>query len=334
MAGPFGIDLGPDNIVFFGRRPIEAGPRIFNQDVDTWYVSAGVDGQFTAGDRDMFWDVTAIWSENNATQTKLNQFNARSINIAMGPTDVCAATQGCVPLNIVGEGSMTQEMLDFVTYRGVDTSSQELFDFTANLAGEIMDSMSVIALLLVHHGQVLSTDRILEELGAQGYRATPRLLGGGLVAAGASSAGASLRGIDIEKDARVSDVYMHVAKGDWLITQGLPYIARPSYGIRSPTHRVAGLEFAGVVDAVGSDVTRFVPGDEVVGWGNEALAERGSILAGSEGHDLVVPHRSAGEHVDGRATDGAGRAEQGHARAAPACPRWSRHQAPTRRRKA
>jgi len=136
---PFGIDLGPDNIVFFGRRPIEAGPRIFNQDVDTWYVSAGVDGQFEMGGRSMFWDVTGIWSENNATQTKLNQFNARSINIAMGPTDVCAATQGCVPLNIVGAGSMTQEMLDFVTYRGVDTSNQELFDFTANLAGEIMD---------------------------------------------------------------------------------------------------------------------------------------------------------------------------------------------------
>lgn len=136
---PFGIDLGPDNISFFGRRPIEAGPRIFNQDVDTWYVSAGVDGQFTARDRDMFWDVTAIWSENNATQTKLNQFNARFINVALGPTDVCAATQGCVPLNIVGEGSITQEMLDFVTYTGVDTSSQELFDFTANLAGDLFD---------------------------------------------------------------------------------------------------------------------------------------------------------------------------------------------------
>ena len=64
-----------------------------------------------------------------------------------------------------------------------------------------------------------------------------------------------------------------VAKGDWLIARGLPYIARPSYGIRSPKHRVAGLEFAGVVEAVGSDVTRFAPGDEVVGWGNEALAE-------------------------------------------------------------
>jgi NADPH:quinone reductase-like Zn-dependent oxidoreductase len=64
-----------------------------------------------------------------------------------------------------------------------------------------------------------------------------------------------------------------VAKGDWLIVRGLPYIARPSYGIRRPRHRVAGLEFSGVVDAAGSDVTGFDPGDEVVGWGNEALAE-------------------------------------------------------------
>jgi iron complex outermembrane receptor protein len=134
---PFGVEL--DETAFFARRPIEAGPRIFNQDVDTWYLSTGVDGEFTLGDRNMFWDATAIWSENNAKQTKLNQFNARYVNIALGPAEVCAATPGCVPLNIVGEGSMTQEMLDFVTYTGVDTSDQELFDFTVNLAGELFE---------------------------------------------------------------------------------------------------------------------------------------------------------------------------------------------------
>lgn len=68
-----------------------------------------------------------------------------------------------------------------------------------------------------------------------------------------------------------------VAKGDWLITRGLPYIARPSYGIRTPKHRVAGLEFSGVVETVGSSAARFAPGDEVVGWGNEALAEYAAV---------------------------------------------------------
>ncbi len=74
----------------------------------------------------MYWDVTGIRAENDATQTKLNQFNARSLNVALGDPAVCAATPGCVPLNIVGEGSMTQEMLDFVTYTGLDRSSQKL----------------------------------------------------------------------------------------------------------------------------------------------------------------------------------------------------------------
>jgi NADPH:quinone reductase-like Zn-dependent oxidoreductase len=68
-----------------------------------------------------------------------------------------------------------------------------------------------------------------------------------------------------------------VAKGDWLVTKGLPYVARPAYGLRRPKHRVAGLEFAGVVAAVGDSVTRFAVGDEVVGWGNEALAERVAV---------------------------------------------------------
>lgn len=139
IYNPFGIDLGPGTLSFVGRRPIEAGPRIFNQDVDTWYVSTGLDGSFEAGGRDMYWDITTIWSENNATQTKLNQFNARAISIALGPPEICAVNPGCVPLNIVGEGSMTQEMLDYVTYTGLDTSDQELFDVTANLAGTIMD---------------------------------------------------------------------------------------------------------------------------------------------------------------------------------------------------
>ena len=136
---PFGIDLDSSNINFIARRPIEAGPRIFDQDVDTWYVSAGFDGDFEVAERRMYWDVTGIWSENNATQTKFNQFNARSLNIAMGDPAVCAITPGCVPINIVGEGSMTPEMLDFVTYTGVDTSSQQLTDATANLTGDLFD---------------------------------------------------------------------------------------------------------------------------------------------------------------------------------------------------
>ena len=39
---PFGIDLdAASNFGFVTRRPIEVGPRLFEQDVDTWYINMG-----------------------------------------------------------------------------------------------------------------------------------------------------------------------------------------------------------------------------------------------------------------------------------------------------
>jgi NADPH:quinone reductase-like Zn-dependent oxidoreductase len=64
-----------------------------------------------------------------------------------------------------------------------------------------------------------------------------------------------------------------VGRGDWLMARGLPYVARLGYGLRTPRHRVAGLEVAGRVDAVGGAVTRFRPGEAVFGWGHGAFAE-------------------------------------------------------------
>jgi NADPH:quinone reductase-like Zn-dependent oxidoreductase len=56
-----------------------------------------------------------------------------------------------------------------------------------------------------------------------------------------------------------------VNPGDWAIMGGLPYIARPVYGLRKPKNQVRGTDVAGQVEAVGASVTRFRPGDEVFG---------------------------------------------------------------------
>jgi NADPH:quinone reductase-like Zn-dependent oxidoreductase len=65
-----------------------------------------------------------------------------------------------------------------------------------------------------------------------------------------------------------------VAKGDFYVASGYPYIARPAFGIRRPKQRIAGLEFSGVVETVGPDVDDFAVGDEVFGWvDGGALAE-------------------------------------------------------------
>src|SRR4028119_1494007 len=57
-----------------------------------------------------------------------------------------------------------------------------------------------------------------------------------------------------------------VNPADWAIMSGLPYIARPVYGLRKPKNAVRGTDVAGTVEAVGARVTRLRPGEEVFGW--------------------------------------------------------------------
>src|ERR1700736_4384350 len=71
-----------------------------------------------------------------------------------------------------------------------------------------------------------------------------------------------------------------VNPADWAIVGGLPYIARPVYGMGKPKNRVRGTDVAGEVEAVGASVTRFRPGDEVFGWCGHlggAFAEYASV---------------------------------------------------------
>lgn len=74
-----------------------------------------------------------------------------------------------------------------------------------------------------------------------------------------------------------------VNPADWAVMQGLPYIARPVYGLRKPKVAVRGTDVAGVVEAVGSLVTRFAVGDEVFGWGIGSYAEYAAV-----GEDALV----------------------------------------------
>jgi NADPH:quinone reductase-like Zn-dependent oxidoreductase len=60
---------------------------------------------------------------------------------------------------------------------------------------------------------------------------------------------------------------------DWHVLRGLPYFVRLSEGLRRPKHPVPGVDVAGQIEAVGSNVTRFRPGDEVLGGRSGAFAE-------------------------------------------------------------
>ncbi|GCD92751.1 NAD(P)-dependent alcohol dehydrogenase [Embleya hyalina] len=60
---------------------------------------------------------------------------------------------------------------------------------------------------------------------------------------------------------------------DWHIMRGDPYLARLVFGPTRPRTRIRGTDFAGVVEAVGTNVRRFAPGDEVFGEAEGTFAE-------------------------------------------------------------
>ena len=76
---------------------------------------------------------------------------------------------------------------------------------------------------------------------------------------------------DDEVLVRVHAASVHL--GDWILMTGSPLIMRMATGLRAPRNPVLGTDVAGTVEAVGKDVQRLRPGDEVFGWAPGAFAE-------------------------------------------------------------
>ena len=144
---PFGAELSAanGNLVFFGRRPLESGPRVFEQQVDTWFLNAVLEGEFALAGRALFWELAANVGENRGWQQKQGAHNAARLATALGEPSVCAATPGCVPFNFFGgqgpdgRGSITQAMLDYVGFVQRDFSEQTLSDVAGALSGDLVD---------------------------------------------------------------------------------------------------------------------------------------------------------------------------------------------------
>lgn len=142
---PFGVDLSvrDGTLEFFGRRPLESGRRLFFQKVDTWFSTAGLNGEFELFGRGLAWEFYGSYGENDGAQTKYNSHNAARLQLAMGDPAACEAAPGCVPFNFFGgqgpdgQGSITREMLDFVTYTQHDFSRQSLANAALNFAGDL-----------------------------------------------------------------------------------------------------------------------------------------------------------------------------------------------------
>ena len=73
---------------------------------------------------------------------------------------------------------------------------------------------------------------------------------------------------------------------DWQILQGIPFSNRLTFGVRRPKKQILGSDVAGRIEAVGKNVKRFQPGEDVFGdlsghWGGfaEYVCAREKALA-------------------------------------------------------
>jgi NADPH:quinone reductase-like Zn-dependent oxidoreductase len=94
---------------------------------------------------------------------------------------------------------------------------------------------------------------------------------------------------DVERPVPTGDevlvrvVASSVTRSDCGFRAASPFFSRAFTGIRRPRRRIVGSEFAGVVEAIGSDVSELAVGDEVFGiaWGANAeyvcISENGPI---------------------------------------------------------
>jgi NADPH:quinone reductase-like Zn-dependent oxidoreductase len=94
---------------------------------------------------------------------------------------------------------------------------------------------------------------------------------------------------DVEKPTVTDDgvlVRVHASSMnpvDWHTMTGTPYLVRMEAGLRRPKSELLGTDFAGTVEAVGTNLQGVRPGDEVFGARNGAFAEYVCV------RDAVVP---------------------------------------------
>jgi NADPH:quinone reductase-like Zn-dependent oxidoreductase len=82
---------------------------------------------------------------------------------------------------------------------------------------------------------------------------------------------------------------------DWYAVTGRPLIARGSMGLRGPKETRIGVDYSGVIEAVGGDVTDFEAGDEVFGGRTGACGEY--VVAKADRAIVTKPATVTFEHA-------------------------------------
>lgn len=146
IYNPYGRDF-----IDVRRRFTEAGNRNFLQNIDTFRAVTGVKGELPkVGDMDNWkWNVFYNYGRTEGTDVNEGRFVRSRVEAAIGPSFIdtdgsrrcgtaAAPIADCVPLNLLGgEGSITKEMLDYISYTGIARGFSRQYMINAEAAGRL-----------------------------------------------------------------------------------------------------------------------------------------------------------------------------------------------------
>lgn len=133
---PFGEDLFDAR-----RRLLELGPRKTASTFRNFRFVTGLEGDIN---ENWSWDLVWNYGDTEGTQNNNRIINKTRTQLALGDPALCAAvaSQGCVPLNIFGNGefgAITPEMADWVMDETNENSSTQLQQYQFNVTGSFLE---------------------------------------------------------------------------------------------------------------------------------------------------------------------------------------------------
>ena len=149
------------DLSLLGRRPLETGNRLFNQEVESFAFRGGFKGYFNMLGNEWDWDAGYNFGKRYRSDITNGLLNTERLQIALGGatdngngtvtnTAPCTingqAAPGCVPLNLfgganqaTGAGSITPDMAKYVLFEAHDVFGAAMRDYVANISGDLFD---------------------------------------------------------------------------------------------------------------------------------------------------------------------------------------------------
>ena len=129
--------------VSFNRRLVELGEQARINDRQTIRIIAGLDGKLG----DFNWELYGTYGRFEQIQDNPNEYNFLNAQFALDVepdgsggfqcADPTARASGCVPLNIFGEGSISQAAADYIRYNGHGEQIRRQYTAGGSIAGPV-----------------------------------------------------------------------------------------------------------------------------------------------------------------------------------------------------